>query len=142
MNYKKFFSNGTKSKKDQFKEDLIKIDQNLRFNLVANASIERKNKHHMQNPNVKFCPNCWFIINECICTKLKPITTKNVFITWLHYKEIWRGTNTGTLLPLSCKTSKSLIVGLEKDDLEIKRIFEEDFENTIILYPSSKSITV
>lgn len=124
------------------KEKLDTLPPRARFQMSAMACLEGRNKVYLENPNIRYCPKCWLVERACICDSLKPIQTKHHYIVWLHYKECWRTTNTGTLLPQSCQSSRLLIYGKPEDDAEMDRIFAEEGDRTVILFPTSNSITV
>lgn len=117
-------------------------DPKRRYQLSAQVFIDSKEEHHMNHPTEKYCPRCWSVVRGCICANLKPIQTRHRYINWLHYKEIWRTTNTGTLLPLTCDNARSLIYGREQDDEDLERVLKDEAATTVFLYPSPDSITV
>lgn len=117
-------------------------DPKARFQAAAAAFMAHKQDSYMTHPKEKYCTTCWTVLRACICEKLQKITTRNHYITWLHYKEIWRTTNTGTLLPQSCENARTLIFGKAADDAELERVLKEESDRTVFLYPSSESISV
>jgi hypothetical protein len=117
-------------------------DPKARFRASAKSFMDEIAQKHLGNPNVEFCATCWLLKRACLCSKLKKLSTRHRYINWLHYKETWRTTNTGTLLPQSCDNAKLLIHGKEEDDLELERTLTEESANTVFLYPSPTSISV
>lgn len=117
-------------------------DPKLRYQASAQAFLDAKEAEYASHPTEKYCPRCWSVLRGCICTLLRPIQTRHHYINWLHYKETWRTTNTGTLLPHSCDNARTLIFGRSGDDAELDRILKDEAAHTVFLYPSPGSITV
>lgn len=117
-------------------------DLKRRYQLSAQAFLDHKASVHRNHPREKYCERCWSALRGCICSSLKPIQTRHRYINWLHYKEVWRTTNTGCLLPFSCDNARTLIYGKQEDDAELERVLTEESANTVFLYPSPESISV
>lgn len=117
-------------------------DPKARFQASAAAFMAHKHDSYLNHPKEKYCTTCWTVLRACICQQLLKVVTRHHYITWLHYKEIWRTTNTGTLLPQSCDNARTLIFGKAADDAELDRVLKEEADHTVFLYPSSTSISV
>lgn len=129
-------------KKNQAQKLSQITDPKARFQQSAADFIYHKIEEYRNNQFVEYCERCWSIKRGCICGQLKTIETRHRYINWIHYKEIWRTTNTGTLLPHSCANARTLIFGSKEDDDEMERILKEQAQHTIFLYPSTESISV
>lgn len=75
----------------------------------------------------------------CLCAHLKPLALSTRVIAFLHRREVYKTTNTASLIPLTLLNSAVHVVGLPEDRIYYAGL-EAAGRRTLLLYPGEKSI--
>lgn len=91
-------------------------------------------KRKPKNP----CTCCGLSDSFCICAELKPLALKTRVDLLVHYKELKRTSNTGSLISSVLKNQKIWVRGEKNNALDHKKVLDENC-SPVLLFPSDEA---
>lgn len=85
------------------------------------------------------CMTCWLCPENCMCNAIdyKATTSTVEVIVYMHWRELYRSSNTGKLLLMLIPNAKLMIYGNKECDKEMMRLMADNSTPLYILFPSS-----
>jgi DTW domain-containing protein YfiP len=96
------------------------------------SKVNGKGQRKTQDP----CDGCYLHKDRCICDSIPTLITKTKLSLIIHYKELNRATNTGTLAAKALVHSEVFIRGKMNETLNLSKLIKPEFRS-FLFYPSS-----
>lgn len=87
------------------------------------------------------CGVCRMHHNFCICSHIPRLHLKTKVSLVIHYREMRRTSNTGSLAVHALENSNLIVRGQNKTKLDLSSLISSDYE-TCLLYPSEQSVNL
>ncbi|MBN1968613.1 MAG: DTW domain-containing protein [Candidatus Delongbacteria bacterium] len=96
-------------------------------------------ENHKNNPNLPLCERCNVLKRHCICSFLDRMYDTKIRISmFLHFKELFKLTNTGKFIPLILNNSYLDVHGLKDNSPDISLLLPDNYEN-VLLFPYTQT---
>lgn len=135
----------------QAKKELKALPSIKALNLTNDQKFALSVTHYLNNTEgirLHKCPKCWLVagtINSCICAQLPPLqfSVSVRFLILIHYKEWFNaGDDAKILLNAAPDLTSVFVYGRAGDEEKLRAAVEAPNTNTLLLFPSDRSITV
>lgn len=94
-----------------------------------------KGKRKTQNP----CPGCALHLTLCLCDQIPSLDTKTRVSVIIHYRELRRTTNTGSLAVRALKNSEIRVRGEGRVALDLSDLLGTEYQ-PLLFFPSEDAV--